>query len=84
MQKRFGDRQKLDVVGLARVIGHRNLSILLLYCNASADEMADRLHVPRFEFAVSDSFPFFKLIKAIDLALWKRPFTFLCTPAILK
>ncbi len=35
--------KKLDVMELARVIGHRNLSSLLLYYNASADELADRL-----------------------------------------
>ena len=35
--------KKFDVMDLARVIGHRNLSSLLLYYNASADELADRL-----------------------------------------
>ena len=35
--------KKFDVMELARVIGHRNLSSLLLYYNASADELADRL-----------------------------------------
>jgi integrase len=32
-----------DVMELARVIGHRDLRSLLLYYNASADELADRL-----------------------------------------
>lgn len=35
--------KKLDVLDLARVIGHRDVSSLLLYYNASADELADRL-----------------------------------------
>lgn len=35
--------KKLDVMELARVIGHRNLSSLLLYYETSADELADRL-----------------------------------------
>ncbi|MDQ3038345.1 MAG: site-specific integrase [Pseudomonadota bacterium] len=35
--------KKLDVMELARVIGHRNLSSLLLYYQTSADELADRL-----------------------------------------
>lgn len=35
--------KKLDVLELARVIGHRNLASLLLYYNASADELADKL-----------------------------------------
>lgn len=35
--------KKLDVMELARVIGHRDLRSLLIYYNASADELADRL-----------------------------------------
>jgi integrase len=35
--------KKLDVMELARVIGHRNLSSLLLYYQTSADDLADRL-----------------------------------------
>jgi integrase len=35
--------KKLDVMELARVIGHRDLRSLLLYYNAPADELADRL-----------------------------------------
>ena len=35
--------KKLDVMELARVIGHRNLSSLLLYYAVSADDLADRL-----------------------------------------
>lgn len=35
--------KKLDVMELARVIGHRDLKSLLLYYNADADELADRL-----------------------------------------
>ena len=35
--------KKLDVMELARVIGHRNITSLLLYYNVSADELADRL-----------------------------------------
>lgn len=35
--------KKLDVMELARVIGHRNIASLLLYYNVSADELADRL-----------------------------------------
>lgn len=35
--------KKLDVMELARVIGHRNLTSLLLYYNASADELAMKL-----------------------------------------
>lgn len=35
--------KKLDVMELARVIGHRNLSSLLIYYNASADELAMKL-----------------------------------------
>lgn len=35
--------KKLDVMELARVIGHRDLRSLLHYYNASADELADRL-----------------------------------------
>ena len=35
--------KKLDVMELARVIGHRDLRSLLLYYNASADDLADRL-----------------------------------------
>ena len=35
--------KKLDVLELARVIGHRNLSSLLIYYNASAAELAKRL-----------------------------------------
>lgn len=35
--------KKLDVMELARVIGHRNLSSLLLYYAVSADELADKL-----------------------------------------
>lgn len=35
--------KKLDVMELARVIGHRDLRSLLLYYNTSADELADRL-----------------------------------------
>jgi integrase len=35
--------KKLDVMELARVIGHRDIKSLMLYYNASADELADRL-----------------------------------------
>lgn len=35
--------KKLDVMELARVIGHRNIASLLLYYNVSADDLADRL-----------------------------------------
>lgn len=35
--------KKLDVMELARVIGHRDLRSLMIYYSASADEMADRL-----------------------------------------
>lgn len=35
--------KKLDVMELARVIGHRDLRSLLIYYNTSADELADRL-----------------------------------------
>lgn len=35
--------KKLDVMELARVIGHRDLRSLLIYYNADADELADRL-----------------------------------------
>lgn len=35
--------KKLDVLELARVIGHRNLASLMMYYNASADELADKL-----------------------------------------
>lgn len=35
--------KKLDVLELARVIGHRNISSLMLYYNASADELAAKL-----------------------------------------
>lgn len=35
--------KKFDVMELARVIGHRDLKSLLLYYDASADELADRL-----------------------------------------
>lgn len=35
--------KKLDVLELARVIGHRDLKSLTLYYNASADELADKL-----------------------------------------
>jgi len=35
--------KKLDVMELARVIGHRDLKSLLLYYSADADELADRL-----------------------------------------
>lgn len=35
--------KKLDVMELARVIGHRDLRSLMIYYNASADELADRL-----------------------------------------
>lgn len=35
--------KKLDVLELARVIGHRNIASLMLYFNANADELADRL-----------------------------------------
>ena len=35
--------RKLDVMELARVIGHRNINSLLLYYNTSADDLADRL-----------------------------------------
>lgn len=35
--------RKLDVMELARVIGHRDLRSLLLYYNTSADDLADRL-----------------------------------------
>jgi integrase len=35
--------KKLDVMELARMIGHRDLKSLLLYYNADADELADRL-----------------------------------------
>jgi integrase len=35
--------KKLDVMELARVIGHRDLKSLLFYYNASADDLADRI-----------------------------------------
>jgi integrase len=35
--------KKLDVLELSLIIGHRNLSSLRLYYNASADELADKL-----------------------------------------
>lgn len=35
--------KKLDVMELARVIGHRNINSLLLYYQTSADDLADRL-----------------------------------------
>ena len=35
--------KKLDVLELARVIGHRNIASLQLYYNTPADELADRL-----------------------------------------
>lgn len=35
--------RKLDVLELARVIGHRDIKSLMLYYNADADELADRL-----------------------------------------
>lgn len=35
--------RKLDVLELARVIGHRNPASLMLYYNTSPDELADRL-----------------------------------------
>lgn len=35
--------RKLDVLELARVIGHRDVRSLLLYYNTTADELADRL-----------------------------------------
>lgn len=35
--------KKLDVLELARVIGHRDLRSLMIYYEASADDMADRL-----------------------------------------
>lgn len=35
--------KKLDVMELARVIGHRNVNSLLLYYQTSADDLADRL-----------------------------------------
>lgn len=35
--------KKLDVLELARVIGHRDINSLRLYYNTTADELADRL-----------------------------------------
>ena len=35
--------KKLDVMELARVIGHRDLKSLMIYYNASADELAEKL-----------------------------------------
>lgn len=35
--------KKLDVLELARMVGHRNIGSLLKYYNASADELADKL-----------------------------------------
>jgi integrase len=35
--------KKLDVMELARVIGHRDLRSLMIYYNTSADDLADRL-----------------------------------------
>lgn len=35
--------KKLDIMELARVVGHRDLRSLMLYYNTSADELADRL-----------------------------------------
>ena len=35
--------KKLDVLELARVIGHRDVRSLLLYYSTSADDLADRL-----------------------------------------
>lgn len=38
--------KKLDIMELARVIGHRDLRSLLFYYETSADELADRLDSP--------------------------------------
>lgn len=38
--------KQLDVMELARVIGHRDLKSLLIYYETSADELADRLGAP--------------------------------------
>ena len=35
--------KKLDVLELARVIGHRDIKSLLIYYQTDADELADRL-----------------------------------------
>ena len=35
--------KKLDVLELARVIGHRDIKSLMIYYETSADELADRL-----------------------------------------
>lgn len=35
--------RKLDVLALARMVGHRDLRQLMIYYNASAEDMADRL-----------------------------------------
>jgi len=35
--------KKLDVMELARMIGHRDLKSLMFYYNAAPDELADRL-----------------------------------------
>ena len=35
--------KKLDVLELARVIGHRDIKSLLIYYQVDADELADRL-----------------------------------------
>jgi integrase len=35
--------KKLDVLELARVVGHRNIASLMIYYQISADELADRL-----------------------------------------
>lgn len=35
--------KKLDVMELARMIGHRDLASLMIYYNTTADELADRL-----------------------------------------
>jgi integrase len=35
--------KKLDILDLARTVGHRDLKSLMLYYRSSADELADRL-----------------------------------------
>ena len=35
--------KKLDVLDLARMIGHRNLKTLMVYYNATAEELAQKL-----------------------------------------
>ena len=38
--------RKLDVLDLARMVGHRNINQLMTYYDATAEEMANRLNSP--------------------------------------